>query len=172
VPEQKLNGSKVPGSSVDQSGLCPPERVRAEFQRVEADTGDPLADEARILSGRQSTSRTTASGEQELAGLPVRYAQVVVEGLARLFRQFEPDWAASFLLPDSRAVETVPIRGDVIDAHRHDVAASKLAVDREVEQGEIACSSFNMQFRSYRPDMAGPKRRLGSDELALVPRLA
>jgi len=81
--------------------------------------------------------------------LPVCHAQVVVEGLARLFRQLEPDWAASFLLPDRRAVESVPIRGDVIDAHRHDVTASKLAVDREVEQGEIARSPFNLQFRPY-----------------------
>jgi len=123
VAEQELNGSKVPGSSVDHGRLGPPERVRAEFQRVEADAGDPLADEARILSCRQSTSRATTSGEQELAGLPVRYAQVVVEGLARLFRQLKPDGAASFFLPDRSAVESVAIRGDVIDANSHDVTA-------------------------------------------------
>ena len=99
------------------------------------------------MSGRQSTSSATASGEQELAGLPVYHAQVVVESLARLFGQLEPDWAASFLLPDRRAVESVAIRGDVIDAYSHDVTASKLAVDREVEQGEIARSPFNLQFR-------------------------
>ena len=51
VAEQELNGPKVTGSSVDQGRLGPPERVRAEFQRVETDAGNPLADEARILPG-------------------------------------------------------------------------------------------------------------------------
>ena len=78
-------------------------------------------------------SRATASGEQELAGLPVRQAQVVIDGLARLFRQLEPDWVPRFLLSDGRAVESVSVRGDVIDPYRHDVTATKLAVDREVE---------------------------------------
>ena len=63
VAEQELNGSKVPGSSVDHGRLGPPERVRAEFQRIETDAGNPLADEAGILSSRQSASRATASGE-------------------------------------------------------------------------------------------------------------
>ena len=63
VAKQELNGSEVPGSSVDQRRLGPPERVRAEFQRIETDAGNPLADEAGILSSRQSASRATASGE-------------------------------------------------------------------------------------------------------------
>jgi len=41
--------------------------------------------------------------------LPVCHAQVVVEGLARLFRQLEPDWAAGFLriptIADSNPIE-------------------------------------------------------------------
>ena len=63
VTEQKLNGPQVTGSSVDQGRLGPPERVRAKFQRIETDAGNPLANEAGILSSRQSASRATASGE-------------------------------------------------------------------------------------------------------------
>jgi hypothetical protein len=83
-------------------------------------------------------------------------AQVIIEGLARLLGQFEPDWSAGFLLPDGRAVEGVPVWGDVIDSYGHDVTAAKLAVDREIEQGEIARSPFELQLRPNRPDMAGP----------------
>jgi hypothetical protein len=101
-------------------------------------------------------SGATAPCEQELAGLPLGQAQIFVDSLARLLGQFKPDRSTGFLLPDRRAVQTVPVRGDVIDPYRHDVTAPKFAIDREVEQGEIAGSPFELQLCPYRPDMAGP----------------
>jgi hypothetical protein len=65
--------------------------------------------------------------------------------LARLFRQFEPDRAVSFLLPDSRAVESVAIRGDIVDADSHDIATTQLAVDCEIEQSQVAGAALQLQ---------------------------
>jgi hypothetical protein len=50
-----------------------------------------------------------------------------------LLGQFEPDWSAGFLLLDGRAVEGVPVWGDVIDPYGYDVTATK---------NEFASSSF------------------------------
>jgi hypothetical protein len=63
--------------------------VRAEFQRIETDAGNPLADKARILPGRQPASGATVPGEQELAGLPLGQAQIFVESLARFARSVQ-----------------------------------------------------------------------------------
>ena len=51
----------------------------------------------------------------------------MVEGLSRLLGQLEPDWPAGFLLPDGRAVQCVPVRGDVIDPYRYNITATKFA---------------------------------------------
>ncbi len=42
VTQQQLNSAKVPGPTIDQRGLCPPDRMRTEHGRLRADAGDPL----------------------------------------------------------------------------------------------------------------------------------
>ena len=93
-------------------------------------------------------------------------AQVIVEGLARLLGQLEPDGRPFSSAGPSRG-RCVPVWGDVIDPYGHDVTATKLAVDREVEQGEIARSPFELQLRPYRPTWLGRSGGLGPMSLPL-----
>ena len=65
MPEQKLHGSEVPRSAVDQYRLRASQRVRAEFRRIETDARDPLLHQPRVLPRRQSPFAPT-TGEQEL----------------------------------------------------------------------------------------------------------
>jgi hypothetical protein len=44
--------------------------VRAELERIEADTGDPLADKAGVLTCREAMTVAAATCKQELAPLP------------------------------------------------------------------------------------------------------
>ena len=48
VAEQELDRTDVPRATVDQRRLGPAHGVRGELQRVEANTADPLGDEARV----------------------------------------------------------------------------------------------------------------------------
>ena len=52
VSKQELYSPEVPGAPVDQRGLGSAQRMCAEFQRVETDASDPIADQTRILTRR------------------------------------------------------------------------------------------------------------------------
>ncbi|MBV9529494.1 MAG: hypothetical protein JO283_00100 [Bradyrhizobium sp.] len=41
--------------------------MRAELERIEADAGDPLADEAGVLTCREAAAVVATTGEQEIA---------------------------------------------------------------------------------------------------------
>ena len=136
MAEQKLDRPQISSSPIDQHRLRPPQRVRAELRRIEPDARHPFLHEPRVLPGRQS-SAIAATCEQELTGLATRQPQVVVDGHPRLVGQLEPHGPAGLLLPDRRAVHRVAARRHVIDANGDDVTAAQLAVDRQVEQGEV-----------------------------------
>src|SRR6266853_5689127 len=60
--------------------------------------------------------------------------------------------------------------GDILDPNGDDITAAKLAVDCQIEHGQVASAAFDLEFRPDRPDMLGSQRRLCPRELALVPR--
>jgi len=86
VAKQQLYRAQVASSPVDQRRLGSAQRVCAELERVEADAGDPLADETGVLTCRQA-STGAAAGEQELAGLSSSHSQILVDGLPCLFSE-------------------------------------------------------------------------------------
>ena len=90
--------------------------------------------------------------------------------MARHLGQFEPDGAAGLALPDSCAVDGVAIGCHVIDPQRYQITAAQLAIDGEVEQCQIASAVLKLQLGPDGPHVAGPQRRLGTGELALVAR--
>jgi hypothetical protein len=55
---------------------------------------------------------------------------------------------------------------------RDEVAATQLAVDAQVEQGELSHPAVHMESDAQRPDVLELEWRLLPDDLALVPRLA
>src|SRR5215216_1954630 len=75
----------------------------------------------------------------------------------------------SFLLSNRCAIRRVAAGGDILDPDCDDVAAAKLAVDRQIEHREVANSTFDLELRPDRPDMFRSQRRLGSCQLAFVP---
>jgi hypothetical protein len=46
------------------------------------------------------------------------------------------------------SIRSVPVGGDILDPDGDDVTTSKLAVDRQVEHGEVASAAFDLEFRS------------------------
>src|SRR5260370_21991097 len=82
--------------------------MRAELERVKADTRDPLANDAGILTCSEATT-VDAPGEQEFAGLPAGNSEILVNGLPRLLGQLETDRATGLLLADRCSIECVTL---------------------------------------------------------------
>jgi hypothetical protein len=145
VAEQELNCTQISGSAVDQGCFGSAKGMRTEFQPIETDAGDPLADQPCILSRRQPTPAATTPCEKDIASFPACQTQIIVKGLTRLFGQLEPDWSTCLLLPDCSTVESVAVRSYVIDPNCYDITAAQFAIDREVEQREVARASRELQ---------------------------
>ena len=86
------------------------------------------------------------AGEQELAGSFAGGPQIVIDRLAGLLAQFKPDRPPSFPLPDSCAIRRIAAAGDILDPDGDDIAATKLAVDCQIEHGEVASASFDLKL--------------------------
>ncbi len=108
------------------------------------------------------------AGEQALAGAAAGGPQVLVERMARHLGQFEPDGSAGLALPNGCAVDGVAVGCHVIDPQRYQITAAQLAIDGKVEQCQVASAVLELQLRPDGPHVAGPQRRLGTGELALV----
>jgi hypothetical protein len=147
VAKQKLDSPEIASAPVDQGRFSASQRVRPKQPWVQPDAPDPLGNEARILACGHAGFGTTTTSEQELAGPFVVRLQIIIDGLAGLLAQFKSDGPAGFLLLDRCAIRRVPAGGDILDPDRDDVTATKLAVDRQVEHGEVASAAFDLEFR-------------------------
>jgi hypothetical protein len=63
-------------------------------------------------------------------------------------------------LPDRCAIGRVSACGDILEPNGDDITAAKLAVDCQVEHGEVASAAFDLELRSDRPDVFGSQRWL------------
>ena len=133
MPQEKLDGSQVPGPAVDQGGLGSSERVGAEKSRVEPDARDPLGDEPSVLARRHASVDAPSARDQKIATLLAGHLQVLIDSLPGRFRQFEPNGLAGFPLAHSNPVDRVSTRCHVLNPQRDHVATAQLAVDGEIE---------------------------------------
>ena len=134
--------------------------MRRKFQWVEADATYPFRDEARVLARRQGSIGTVPAREQVLARLATGHAKIVVESSARHLRQLEPDGPASLSLSDIGAINGVAIGCHIIDPERDEIATPQLAVDRQVEQRQVARATLQLQLGPDQPHVPWPQRWL------------
>jgi len=95
---------------------------------------------------------------------------MVVDRLAGLLGQFEFDGPTSFSLSDGRSINGVAMWSNVFDFEADDIAATKLAVDRKVEQRQVSCSISDLKARADGPDVLWLERRLCAGQPTFVPK--
>src|SRR5262245_31982811 len=117
MTEQELHRTQIAGLAIDQDGLRAPQRVCTELHGVEADAGNPIIDEPRILPGCETTRRIPAA-EQDLTWLPRRQPQIAVDGQPGLIREFKPNRAAGLFLADGRPFKSISARRYILDTDR------------------------------------------------------
>ena len=121
--------------------------MRAELEEIEADAADPLTNQTGVLSRRQPAIDTPSTSKQELARTPPCDPQMLVDGLSRLLREFEPHRPTGLLLPNSCPVSGVAMRSHVVDADGHHVAAAQLAIDGEIKKSEVTGAPLQLKPR-------------------------
>ena len=65
VPQEKLNGSEVLCTSIDQRRLGSTHRMRSVRRRINTDFLDPVIYDARVLAGAKVRRRMNPAGEEE-----------------------------------------------------------------------------------------------------------
>jgi hypothetical protein len=122
-----------------------------------------------ILAGREAAPFAAPATEQKIAGTLLGRREMVVDRLARLLGNLEPDRKNSLVLPNCRAFDCIAVWRDVLDLEAHHVAATQLAVDREIEERQVPRASCELQPRANGPDVLRLQRWFRADQLALIP---
>lgn len=170
--EQQLHSPEIARPPIDQHRLRASQRVGAELGRIESDAGHPLLYEPCVLPRRQSPRAVTPASKQKLSRLPSGQPQVLVDCHAGLVCQFEAHRPARLFLPDGCAIHRVATRSHIVNADGDDITAAQLAIDRQIEEREVALLALDLQLGPDQPDVARSQWRFGAAELALVPGLA
>ena len=92
---------------------------------------------------------------------------VAVHGLACLFGQFKPDGSPGLFLPNGRPIDGIAIWRNVLDSEGDDITTPQLAVDGQIEHGQITDSLVDLELGPDRPDVFLSQRRLGSTSFPL-----
>jgi hypothetical protein len=128
MAEEELEGAQVAGAAAAHPGRQP-----------------------SVLPGGHAMLSSPARKE-ELAG-PFAGGSEVRKQPREYARNLKADGPASLPLAHQRTRRCDALRRDILDRERQDIAAAQLAVDREIEEGEVARSAIGLQLRADRPDM-------------------
>src|SRR5262249_20698226 len=136
---------------------------------VKSDAREPVGQEPRVLTGRHALSRP-ATGEQKLARFLACHSDVVVDGLSGVLRKLKTHGPPRFPLAHGCSIGGIAVGRKVIDFDSDNVAAPELAVDCEIEQGQITGLTLHLKLCPDGPDVLRPERRFRASQLALIPR--
>jgi hypothetical protein len=78
---------------------------------------------------------------------------VLVDRLTRLLGDLEPDRKTGLVLANGRTVYGIAMWRDVLDPEPHHIAATQLAVDREIEERQFPRAPCELQPRPNGPDL-------------------
>jgi hypothetical protein len=125
--------------------------MRAIGRAIKPSARDPRIDDPGILAGRQVRLRSDPAGK-EVPSVPAsNVGKPCLDRGAGLLGDLELHRPARLLLDDGRAVTDPTADADIVDLQPHKIAAPEFAVDREVEQGEIAGSALHLESDPDRP---------------------
>lgn len=160
MAEQDLHRPQIAGPFVDQCHLDPPQAVRAVGRATQADTLDPIADQPGILPRADVIVAADPAREHIVCQTTAAMGQPCNQALAGLFSQLELHRLARFLLEDGRVMASRRVDDQRANAELREIAAAQLAIDRQVEYGEIAYLTSALQGEADRPYVLGLERRL------------
>src|SRR5262245_21721875 len=115
------------------------------LERIKADGTHPLGNQSGVMPRREVLVRYSPPLEQALSRRSVASLEIDDQRLARHFGQLEANRAAGLALPNTGAVKGVAVGGHIVHAKRHQIAPAQLAVDRQIEERQVADAPLQMQ---------------------------
>jgi hypothetical protein len=94
------------------------------------------------------------------------------EACSDIGRKLELNRASGLLLHDDRSSSDIRPGDEVADPDLHEIAASQLAVDRQVEKRSVGEAALPFQEEATGPDLLLRQRSLRADRLARIPHRA
>jgi hypothetical protein len=82
--------------------------------------------------------------EQIFIGTFRQVSQVFIDRVPGLFRYLEFDRPACFLLSNTGTIDRISIWGYILRSQSDDVAASKFAIDGQIEEREVTTSTRDL----------------------------
>src|SRR5271169_2088283 len=129
-------------------------------------------DDSRVLPGRQMWGQSYPARKQIVLGFQSRVPDPGEDRFSGRLRDFELNRPLCFLLHDDRARgDSIPM-SEIADAQLHEIAAAQLAVDRQIEQRELAPSIAQLKANPNCPNVLEFERCFLTDKLSLIPRVA
>ena len=120
---------------VDDGRLCPAQRVRAVVVSAQADGCHPHVDQPSVLTGADVRGMVDPAREDEVVHCATATLQPREDAALSGIEELELRGPAGLLLDDDRSRANAIADDEVVDLHLHNVAASQLAVDGQVEYG-------------------------------------
>ena len=90
----------------------------------------------------------------------------------RVLGYFELNWPPGLVLDDGCAIANAAAGDEVHDLEPNQITAARFAVDREIEQREVAQVVCELEPRSNGPDLPWQERTFLADQPPFVPRRA
>lgn len=174
VAEEELGRTQVARLTVDVGRLSSSQAMPGVAPRVHPRSGDPLFYEAAKLLNAEGLVRVALDGrEQEIRTVLVGSGDPTPERVPRLFGHREGDHLPGLALPKMRGVPHSLFRaGHVTNLEPYQIAPAKLAIERDIEQCQIAERGLVVLLGKHEPDevdLIGRERRRLTDDPPLVP---
>lgn len=129
--------------------------MRAVLVGIKTDTGNSLVYDPGILAGREVRATMEAAGKetalliQRVVGHPGR------DRSTGWFCQLKLDRPPGLLLDDHGTLSDSPAGNHITDPQSDQVATAQLAVDGQVEQGQITPFPCDLESHTCGPDLTG-----------------
>ncbi len=160
MAEEDMDGTGVAGRPVNNRCLRAAKRVGAIFASHQTHPCHPLIDKVGILTGAEVPAVIDATRKDIIvhrAAPPFKPRQEAGPGV---LKQFELNRPTRFLLHYDCSRSDLSTADKVADLHPHEVAATELAVDREVEQRPISQAAALIEVESDLPYLLRFQRSL------------
>jgi len=113
--------------------------------------------------------RPEATREQVLSTSEADLRQPVLGSRIGPLGDFGLNWSPRLLLDHGAAVSDPATDADVIDFQADEITAAELAIDRKVEQREVALAALQLKPNPNGPDIFRLEREFLADHSALIP---
>ena len=121
---------------------------------VEPRTLDPGTDDASILPGREVRLSSEPARKQVTPIPEFDLRQPIMDRGPSLLHDFELDRSPCLFLDHGATVSHPATGAYVVDLQADEIAASELAVDRKIEQGEISFPALQLKPNPNGPDIS------------------